>query len=392
MVDIFPASLKNVDPYIAAAMGLVLMGIASLSKPLYAMCTLKRNEERYKDSSDLERVSYMLNGLEVFSLIAPLQEAKRYLEAANNLVPGGNQGRPKEISPIALTIGLVEGYQQLTGFGPPYRGDDLESDSSAILLLSDQLMSSYPNNNFWQSDAANYYIQSINNISRTTEIIEDIDSDLRTLAHQISSCVTESRISFSVLMSLLLVAWGITQICTDEASRWWFELNVALTGGVAANGLVVAFAKIMTDPLKDRANNLAKKYDQVAATGTPANFATANKSIKQQDLHAVHTIDGGFFSAEKLKSITATHATAKPVKLLTKPILNTVASAQKTVPSNSVKSSRKQQSVGRVDRPTESPQNPAFGAQQGSIPHAPVPAEITVRPQTQLSALRVASH
>lgn len=318
------------DPYLITAGGLVLLGLGCFGHDLYNAAAPAKDQH-----TDQQWAAETVNiAADAAAVVAVLTTVNNYYVAADNYI-NERTAIPEEpkrgFSPILYALAAVEALELLTGFGTPYRGDDLKEGAKQFTALGEQLQDTIPNSS-WRSSAAQIYVDGVQAGTDAAAIIAQIDAGLADLADHCADFVIYLRLAFGALKALLLLAYTIEILYYGEddiAGGGKFAFRASILGGLAALGICTVFG-IFALKLQGLAYKIAAYYEVVgelvvsttADTLTSAAVApmtsigdTASTSTKQRDLRTIHTDAGGNFADSTPKAATETPDAATPAAI-----------------------------------------------------------------------------
>lgn len=182
------------DPYVIAAGGLVLLGLGCFGNDLYNAAAPAKDQPTGQQWA-AEAVNIAADAAAV---VAVLTTVNNYYVAADNYVNerAAVSEEPKRgFSPILYVLAAVEALELLTGFGTPYRGDDLKEGAKQFTALGEQLQDTVPNSS-WRSSAAQIYVDGVQAGTDAAAIIAQIDAGLADLADHCADFVIYLRLAF----------------------------------------------------------------------------------------------------------------------------------------------------------------------------------------------------
>lgn len=142
---------------------------------------------------------------------------------------------------ILLALNLVEVVELMTGFGPPYEGEDFKAGSSMFTTASDQLNSARPDDR-WQGSASQAYADRDTALRTLAQQIAALDQQMADLIKSEADVVTHIRLSLGLLKIVLCAAYRyeltLLAMPGGAAAAYSFATSVAAAAVVAALGLL----------------------------------------------------------------------------------------------------------------------------------------------------------
>ncbi|WAC93368.1 EspA/EspE family type VII secretion system effector [Mycobacterium sp. Aquia_213] len=191
-------------------------------------------------------------------------------------VPQFNNGVRVDAGPdvILLTLNLVEVVELMTGFGPPYEGDDFKTGSSMFIRASEQLNSALPDDR-WQGSAAQAYADQDAALQTLAQQVAALDQQLADIIKSEADIVTHIRLSLGLLKIFLCAAYrfelALLAVPGGAAAAYSFATGAAATGTVATLGLLGTLSGFQIENAS-KVDGLTTQYDALrtgaGVTGT----------------------------------------------------------------------------------------------------------------------------
>lgn len=173
------------------------------------------------------------------------------------------------VSPILIALAVVEGLEQLAGWGPPSEGDGLTAASGQFAELGAVFGSAIAGAG-WQGAASRGYTGRKAGLQGVAQTIADLDAKLAGIVKAQADTVTHVRLGFGILKSLLMLAY-FYELQTDLAA--FGPVYAALPAKAAQVGTSVAaimifFLFLGSDGNASKAKNVADEYRKLPAVMT----------------------------------------------------------------------------------------------------------------------------
>lgn len=244
MSSYLPKFTPGMTPYVAAAM--LLTAIGSIGQYIFGITDHGNSDEHSASISGKYDAVTSTDGLYQASMVtnmtADLAAAITTISILRQYCGGTLNPEGITFSYTLTALAVVEAITLTTGFGPPYRGDDLKTSAEQFTALCEQLRLTLPDTDTgWQGPASQTYANQIAALQTKVQDLAKVDLDLACYAGLHAETVTEIRLVLGLLKDCLVIGCYIENyfILKDPSPT---GLTEAKMFGVLVSGAITVFA------------------------------------------------------------------------------------------------------------------------------------------------------